>query len=226
MGRTGVDYVGVSEAAPLGGALLVSVQTCASATGDRLPVRIGLHVDRGRRASETRVREKLPVGNGDARFLRASHSSEGGTMLRRIAWSSALATSFSAARLNKIIAPARLNNERLHMSGMLVFTGSHFLGIYEGDERDLGRLWLSLRADVRHCELTRIGDEVCGQRWFPTWLVGYSDDPAVNKQIEAFRALQMLMASQPESTGWASHPPAQSTWAQVIRPIVSHADSM
>ena len=147
-------------------------------------------------------------------------------MLRRIAWSSALAPSFSAARLNEIIAPARHNNGLLHLSGMLVFTGSHFLATYEGDEADLGRLWLRLEADSRHRELTRIGDELCGQRWFPTWLVGYSDDPAVNKQIEAFRALQMRMAGQPKPTRRTSCPPAPSTWAQIIRPIMIHADSM
>ena len=145
-------------------------------------------------------------------------------MLRRIAWSSALAPSFPTARLNEIIAPARRNNEHLHISGMLVFTGSHFLGIHEGDERDLSRLWLSLEADTRHRELTRIGDELCGERWFPTWLVGFSDDPGVDKQSEAFRALQTLMAGSPERA--RSRPPAPSAWAQIIRPIMLGADSM
>ena len=140
-------------------------------------------------------------------------------MLRRIAWSSALAPSFSTARLNEIIAPARRNNERLHISGMLLFTGSHFLGIHEGDERDLGRLWQRLEADTRHRELTRIGDELCGERWFPTWLVGYSDDPGVDKQIKAFRALQTLMAGSREPTRRAARRPAPSAWAQIIRPI-------
>ena len=147
-------------------------------------------------------------------------------MLRRIAWSSALAPSFSAARLNEIIAPARLNNARHHLSGMLVFTGSHFLAVYEGEERDLGRLWLNLEADARHCELTRIGDELCGERWFPAWLIGYSDDAGVDKQIEAFRALQTLMAGAPAPIRWTSRPPAPSTWAQIIRPIMLRADSM
>ena len=147
-------------------------------------------------------------------------------MLRRIAWSSALAPSFSTARLNEIIAPARGNNERLHISGMLVFTGSHFLGIHEGDERDLGRLWLSLEADTRHRELIRIGDELCGARWFPKWLVGYSNDPGVDKQIEAFRALQTPMAGSPKPAGWTSRPPAPSAWAPIIRPIMLCADSM
>ena len=143
-------------------------------------------------------------------------------MLRRIAWTSALAPSFSAARLNEIIAPARRNNERLHISGMLVFTGSHFLGIHEGDERDLDRLWRSLEVDVRHCELTRIGEELCIKRWFPTWLMGYSADLGVDKQIEEFGALQTLMAGRPGP----SRPPAPSTWTQIIRPIMLHADCM
>ena len=147
-------------------------------------------------------------------------------MLRRIAWSSALAPSFSTGRLNEIIAPVRRNNERLHISGMLVFTGSHFLGIHEGDERDLGRLRPSLEVDTRHRELTRIGDELCGERWFRTWLVGYSNDPGVDKQIKAFRALQTLMAGSPEPTRWAARPPAPSAWAHIIRPIMLCADSM
>ncbi len=109
---------------------------------------------------------------------------------------------------------------------MLVFTGTHFLGIHEGDEADLGRLWVRLEAGARHCDLTRIGDEMCGDRWFPTWLVGYSDDPGVGKQIEAFRALQILMAGQAEPTRWTSCSPVPSTWARIIRPIMLRADSM
>lgn len=147
-------------------------------------------------------------------------------MLRRIAWSSAMASSFSAARFSEIVAPSRRNNERHHLSGMLIFTGSHFLGVYEGEEQDLGRLWVNLEADVRHGELTRIGDELCGERWFPAWLVGYSDDPGVNKQIEAFRALQTLMAGRPEPIRWTSRPPAPPMWAQIVRPIMQRADSM
>ena len=143
-------------------------------------------------------------------------------MLRRTAWSSALAPSFSAARLNEIIAPARRNNERFHISGMLVFTGSHFLGTHEGDELDLDRLWRSLEADVRHCKLTRIGEELCTERWFPKWLMGYSADPGVDKQIEAFGALQTLTGRRPQR----SRQPAPSTWTRIIRPIMLQADCM
>jgi hypothetical protein len=132
-------------------------------------------------------------------------------MLRRLAWSSIPSPSFSAARLNEIVAPSRRYNERNHLSGMLLFTGAHFLAILEGHERDLYKLWLRLEQDERHCELVRIGDERCGGRWFPDWMMAYADHAVVGPQIEKLRSPQASIAS---------------TWAEMIHPIMLHADSM
>ena len=71
-----------------------------------------------------------------SRILRGPHQRGADIMLRRLAWSSVLSPSFSVAHLNVIIAPSRRNNERHHISGMLVFTGVNFLGILEGDGLD------------------------------------------------------------------------------------------
>jgi Sensors of blue-light using FAD len=130
-------------------------------------------------------------------------------MLRRLAWSSVPSPSFSAARLNEIVAPSRRNNERNHLSGMLLFTGVHFLGVLEGDERDLGKLWLRLERDERHCDLIRIGDALCGVRWFPEWMMACTDHPDVGSQIENLRSPQARIASN---------------WAEVIHPIMLRAD--
>ena len=111
-------------------------------------------------------------------------------MLRRLAWSSVPSPSFSVARLNEIIAPARRNNERNHISGMLLFTGANFLEILEGGEFDLRDLWLRLERDRRHCDLLRIGDDLCGERWFPEWRIGYIVDAKVDAQIESLRSLK------------------------------------
>lgn len=132
-------------------------------------------------------------------------------MLRRLAWSSILSPSFSMARLNEIIAPSRRNNERHHISGMLLFTGVHFLGILEGDEWDLGNLWLRLERDPRHCDLIRIGNDLCGERWFPEWTMAYADYDRVATQIETIRSPQTWIAAK---------------WAELIRPIMMRADSM
>ena len=118
-------------------------------------------------------------------------------MLRRLAWSSLPSASLSAARLGEIVAPSRRNNERHHISGRLLFTGAHFLGVLEGDERDLGRLWLSMARDERHRGLIRIGDAPCGMRWFPEWMMTCIDHADIREQIEALRSPQV--ATSPTS---------------------------
>ncbi len=132
-------------------------------------------------------------------------------MLRRLAWSSVLSPSFSAARLNDIIAPARHYNERHHISGMLLFTGADFLGILEGHASDLGVLWLRLERDQRHRDLLRIGDDPCGERWFPHWTMAYADHAHVAAQIQTLRSPQEWIASK---------------WADIVRPMLLRADSM
>ena len=94
---------------------------------------------------------------------------------------------------------------------MLLFTGAHFLGILEGDERDLNNLWWRLERDTRHEQLIRIGDEACGERWFPEWMMAYTDHAEVGPQIETLRSPQARIASK---------------WAEMIRPIMLRADSM
>ena len=132
-------------------------------------------------------------------------------MLRRMAWSSIPSASFQPARLHEIVACARYNNERHHISGMLLFTGAHFLGLLEGTEWDLALLWHKLTRDERHRDLRRIGDELCGDRWFPVWMMAYLDNSVVGAQIETLRSPERGIA------------PA---WAQALRPIMLSADAM
>lgn len=155
-----------------------------------------------------------------------------GIMLRRLAWSSAPSQSFSVARLNEIIAPSRRNNKRNHISGMLLFTGANFLGILEGHEFDLGDLWLRLERDHRHRDLLRIGDDLCGERWFPVWRMGYTVDTKVHAQIESFRSLQARIDLDRTDAGahldTVPSPQARTTpkWARIIHPLMLSADSM
>jgi hypothetical protein len=132
-------------------------------------------------------------------------------MLRRLTWSSRPSLPLSAVHLGEIIAPSRRNNERNHISGRLLFTGAHFLGVLEGDERDLGKLWLSMARDERHRDLIRIGDALCGKRWFPEWMMAYMDHADIGAQIEAIRL---------------PHPPSAPPSPEMIHSIMLGADSM
>ena len=153
-------------------------------------------------------------------------------MLRRLAWFSVPSPSFSAAHLNQIIAPSRRNNERNHISGMLLFTGAHFLAMLEGEERDLSALWLRLERDRRHCDLFRIGDDLCGKRMYPEWMMAYMVDSKVDEQIESLRSLQArcevhgARAAARAETVRSLQPRNTPMWAQIIQPIMLRADSM
>jgi hypothetical protein len=109
-------------------------------------------------------------------------------MLRRLVWSSVPSRSFIVPQLVEIVTHSRFHNERDHLSGMLVFTGVHFMGVLEGHESDLDSLWLRLEKDTRHRDLIRIGSERCGARRFPAWTFAYGDHAILGARICSFRS--------------------------------------
>jgi hypothetical protein len=117
-------------------------------------------------------------------------------MLRRLAWSSVPSPRFSVAHLVEIVAHSRRYNERHHVSGKLLFTGAHFLGILEGHECDLENLWRRLQRDERHRELIRIGSERCGMRWFPQWSLGYRNHAVVRSHLLRLRSPAAILESK------------------------------
>ena len=117
-------------------------------------------------------------------------------MLHRMAWSSIVSPTFHVGQLNEVGPRWRRNNERAHVSGILVVTSNQFLGILEGDERDLDNLWLRLERDDRHRGLVRIGDAACGARQFPSWTLTYQDGAAVGRQIESLCSRHVPVASK------------------------------
>ena len=94
---------------------------------------------------------------------------------------------------------------------MLLFTGAHFLAILEGHEWDLQKLWLRLELDQRHGELICIGNDRCGNRWFPEWKMAYAEHALVASRIEELRS-EFARSS--------------AKWAQVIHSLMLNAANM
>lgn len=153
-------------------------------------------------------------------------------MLRRLIWSSVPSTVFSITHLVEVTTLSRRYNERHHISGMLLFTGAHFLSILEGDGRDLDPLWLRLARDDRHYRLSRVGDNLCGNRQFPDWVTAYVADPDVDAQIESLRPVPSWVetscatAGTPGGMPGPSQPRSPPMWSQIIHPIMMRGDSM
>lgn len=87
------------------------------------------------------------------------------------------------AGLRRIVDAARMLNRRRDLTGLLAFSGSHFLQVLEGDAAALDRLLESIRRDARHAGVTVLErGEIAGRR-FGDWAMALVSSPAVEEHI-------------------------------------------
>ena len=71
--------------------------------------------------------------------------------------------------LSDVLAQSRINNPRLGITGMLLYSDGNFMQAIEGDEESVDRLAETIAQDPRHCRLTRLYRGAITERQFPDW---------------------------------------------------------
>jgi len=89
--------------------------------------------------------------------------------LRSVTYTSLARLDLDASDLEAIHQTAERENAARDITGLLIFNGTHFLQILEGDESALRQLIENLRRDQRHGGLEVRHDEPIAQRSFPDW---------------------------------------------------------
>jgi hypothetical protein len=89
--------------------------------------------------------------------------------LRRITYVSRTRQSISEPDIRQIWGAAEVLHRRMDLSGLLAFTGPHFVQVIEGDSHDVETLMDMIRADTRHAELHVFCDETIERRRFDHW---------------------------------------------------------
>jgi hypothetical protein len=79
-----------------------------------------------------------------------------------------------AGEVDRIVAVARRENDRLGITGALVFTQAHFAQALEGDRAALETLMERIRRDPRHDKVTIVSEGEREARLFPQWSMAYS----------------------------------------------------
>src|SRR4051794_24960505 len=79
-----------------------------------------------------------------------------------------------AGEVDRIVAVARRENERLRVTGALVFTQAHFAQVLEGDQASVETLMARIRRDPRHDRVTIVSAGERDTRLFPQWSMAYS----------------------------------------------------
>lgn len=93
--------------------------------------------------------------------------------MHQVIYSSAATAPFSERDLATLLLRARLNNERLDITGLLLYHEGSFLQVIEGDEAPLESLFLTISGDKRHNRIVKLLAREVEERHFAGWKMGF-----------------------------------------------------
>ena len=76
--------------------------------------------------------------------------------------------------IKRILATAHAFNPSVGITGALVFTGTHFAQVIEGEEAAVSGLIASIARDNRHAHLNIVTRDPLTTRRFPDWSMAYN----------------------------------------------------
>ena len=80
---------------------------------------------------------------------------------------------YSDAELSQILSASRLNNSSKDVTGILLYHEGSIIQVLEGDKEIVTNLYLKIKEDERHKNVTRMVDGMCAERNFPDWSMGF-----------------------------------------------------
>ena len=80
---------------------------------------------------------------------------------------------FSNEELLELLGKSRENNEKLGITGMLVYKNGVFMQALEGDEMSVRWLSAKIAKDPRHKNIVSMADGPLAEREFPDWSMGF-----------------------------------------------------
>lgn len=124
-------------------------------------------------------------------------------MLTRLVYVSTADKALSRAELEAIHKTAQARNARLGITGLLVYTGTHFMQLLEGERDAVEAVFDAILADPRHSGLVRLIAEPSLTRACPDWAMAMRmvPEPAADSravfQLEADDLEEFLPATMP-----------------------------
>ena len=96
-------------------------------------------------------------------------------MLQQLLYTSAAAVPFEQPAVDDLLEAARRRNQQAGITGFLLFDGSHFLQLLEGDARPLAALFDSkIAGDPRHRDVEQMIRQPIDRPSFSNWSMCYA----------------------------------------------------
>ena len=95
-------------------------------------------------------------------------------MLERLIYQSIAKHEFGSLHLFNLLTEARLRNQRMQITGHLLYFEGRFTQCVEGPSHSLDTLWQSLVRDERHHDVKLLARYEITERRFPQWTMAFS----------------------------------------------------
>lgn len=107
-------------------------------------------------------------------------------MLSQLVYVSVRKPSCTEEEIQKILAACQRNNSDKYITGVLLYSGTHFVQYLEGDYRKIVSLYDNIKEDDRHKNVVMITSSPIKERSFPSWQMGAKkfDDNSIEFQTE------------------------------------------
>jgi Sensors of blue-light using FAD len=114
-------------------------------------------------------------------------------MVYQLVYGSAATRPFGEAELADMLQTARANNQRLGVSGMLLYYDRSFLQVLEGDRATVEGLYAKITRDLRHGNVMVFCRGEVPEREFGAWSMAFhAPSNAEIARHEAFREIRSL----------------------------------
>ncbi len=74
--------------------------------------------------------------------------------------------------IDNILAACQRNNDHLDITGVLLYSNTHFVQYLEGAYESIFELYEKIKKDDRHENVVMISSSPIRQRYFPSWQMG------------------------------------------------------
>jgi hypothetical protein len=93
-------------------------------------------------------------------------------MLSQLVYVSLRTPSCTEEEIQKILASCKKNNKEEDVTGVLLYSDTHFLQYLEGDYRNISSLYDKIKLDKRHKSALMVSSAPISKRSFPSWQMG------------------------------------------------------
>ena len=108
-------------------------------------------------------------------------------MIFQLVYISAANKEFTEEELQELLGKARVNNESLDVSGMLLFHQGSFIQALEGPQNVVEDLYNKISEDTRHTETCVLFRGELEERNFDSWSMGfYRSNQTATENLEGF----------------------------------------